>query len=202
MHFEECFLLQFSDVVSLASLLSMGVYFMLLLVCWGQQPNIFWNMGTPKNRSTKVFILYIYIGKFNFGESIWDKSVVLLGTSWGTWWEHIGNRKINSKIQHFPKPKRKRKTWAILSACWAFSLAACKFYFLKFLFTIFILGFREQVWKNGEKLSQNFKKLCWNVTKFLKNLTNFLPKKQRNFLLFEVDFLAKHCHQKLNKEIN
>ncbi len=69
----------------------------------------------PKNRNTQVFpfglpLYSLYTWKFNFGQSICDKSVVLLGTPWGThwehcrkpfrnWWEHIRNSPKETKIQ-------------------------------------------------------------------------------------------------------
>jgi hypothetical protein len=35
---------------------------------------VFWNIGSP------MLYIYTYIWKFNFGQIIWGKSVVLLGT--------------------------------------------------------------------------------------------------------------------------
>ncbi len=93
--------------------INMGTYCCFSYLVWGA-PNFifkkeatligpsllfFRNMGIPPNRSTKMlpclqiphFIIIMYIYKFNFGLSIWDKSVVLLGTYWGTHWELDGN---------------------------------------------------------------------------------------------------------------
>jgi hypothetical protein len=54
------------------------------------------------------FIIYIY--KFNFGLSIWDKSVALLGTYWGTHWELDGNTLLTArKRNHFPHPGPKTR---------------------------------------------------------------------------------------------
>jgi hypothetical protein len=48
----------------------------------------------------------------NFGQSIWDKSEVILGTTWGTLWEYIRNMtgqrekaKNSSPTLSFPKRK-------------------------------------------------------------------------------------------------
>ncbi len=49
----------------------------------------------------------------NFGQSIWDKSVVLLGTSWGTHWELDGNnKKSKNSIPALPPSPKKKKPWA------------------------------------------------------------------------------------------
>jgi len=73
------------------------LYFFLLLlpiaILIGPSPTFLQHWAHPRNRSIEVlpsahlcnlFIflyIYIYICKFNFGQSIWDKSVVL--------WEHL-----------------------------------------------------------------------------------------------------------------
>ncbi len=50
----------------------------------------------------------LYIWKFNFGHSIPDKSVVLLGTSWRTpWWEPLGN----SMATHWRRKQKGKKVW-------------------------------------------------------------------------------------------
>jgi hypothetical protein len=46
----------------------------------------------------------LYMWKFNFGQSIWDNSVVLLGTSWATQWE-LGKPFDNFMGTHLEKQK-------------------------------------------------------------------------------------------------
>ncbi len=101
--------------------------------------------GTPPNIEEQrcfpfgpLYSLYIR-KKFNFGQSIWDKSAVLLGnlkiTPWKTRWEHIGNRKKNkrrslssSSSSSCPSPNPKeKKNWAFLHICQDFSLLAWNF---------------------------------------------------------------------------
>ncbi len=80
-------------------------------------------------------VFLTFISKFSFGQSIWDKSVMLLRTSLGTLWDLGGNllgfrwessvntlgttTKKNLSPRQNPKEK---KNWALLHACWAFSL--------------------------------------------------------------------------------
>jgi hypothetical protein len=45
----------------------------------------------------------------NFGQSIWDKSVILLGTSWKIHWEVDGNEKQNKNHPPTPPPPKKKK---------------------------------------------------------------------------------------------
>ncbi len=40
----------------------------------------------------------LYTSELNFGRTIWEKSEVLLGISWGTLWEQIGNMEKTQKI--------------------------------------------------------------------------------------------------------
>jgi hypothetical protein len=49
----------------------------------------------------------------NFGQSIWDKSEVILGTTWGTSWEEVRNMmgerekaKNSSPTPSFPRRKK------------------------------------------------------------------------------------------------
>jgi hypothetical protein len=44
---------------------------------------------------------------FNFGQTVWYKSEVLLGTSWVTPWKNIGNKAKAKKIPScaYPPPK-------------------------------------------------------------------------------------------------
>jgi hypothetical protein len=83
----------------------------------------------------------------NFGQTIWDKIEVLLGTSWElrepqlntlrTYWEHIGNKEAKEKKKKkssptsphpHPTPKRKKQgPWQVHAEL--FPLAASNFYF-------------------------------------------------------------------------
>jgi hypothetical protein len=69
---------------------------------------------------------FIYIRRLNFGLTIWDKSEVLLGTTWELevpFGEHIGSmmgtKEENKKFlpPSFPK---KKKTGLLMSPCRAF----------------------------------------------------------------------------------
>jgi len=82
----------------------------------------FWNIRHAPNRSTSfgpqlqksrnkytcwLYLFSLYTCELNFGQTIWDKTQVILGTSWGThsgtWWEHIGN-KGGKKKSSLPSP--------------------------------------------------------------------------------------------------
>jgi hypothetical protein len=79
-------------------------------------------------------VFLTFISKFRFGQSIWDKSVMLLRMSSGTLWDLGGNlleiwweSSVNTlgtttKQNLFPQQNPKEKNWALLHACWAFSL--------------------------------------------------------------------------------
>jgi hypothetical protein len=72
----------------------------------------------------------LYTPELNFGQTIWDKLKVLLGTSSGateelgepqrnmmkTCWEHNGNKEEKQKATP-PAPPTKGKTGPIMSAC-------------------------------------------------------------------------------------
>jgi hypothetical protein len=70
--------------------------------------------------ASQIFCMFnfkkINMWNFNFGQSIWDKSVVLLGT-WGeplgTWWEHIRQIYFENKKTHTP-PNPKEKNCPLL----------------------------------------------------------------------------------------
>jgi len=49
----------------------------------------------------------------NFGQTIWDKTLVLLGTSWGT---HLGTREKNNPVPPPPRPPIE-KNWTVHGAC-------------------------------------------------------------------------------------
>jgi hypothetical protein len=54
---------------------------------------------------------FIYT-RVELGQTIWDQTEVLLGTSWKTWgtpWEHIGNKKWKPPIQPSSSPKKKNR---------------------------------------------------------------------------------------------
>ncbi len=70
-----------------------------------------------KKECTLRFHLFsLCTGKLNFGQTIWDKTQVLLGTSWelhlGTHWEQ------RNKTQNpWPCPLKKKKNWIIHEWC-------------------------------------------------------------------------------------
>ncbi len=67
----------------------------------GPSPKTFQNIGhspkVKKHRGSSLWPTFIicnicvFVWNFNFGQSIWDKSAVPLGTSWGNLWELDGN---------------------------------------------------------------------------------------------------------------
>jgi hypothetical protein len=70
----------------------------------------------------------------NFGQTVWDKSEVLLGTSWGTPWENIGNKaKANKSLL---APPLLPQSGCVLSLLIDFM----KLLFPKLFVTIFDLG--------------------------------------------------------------
>jgi hypothetical protein len=82
-----------------------------------------------------VFILF---SELNFAQTIWDKSEVLLGRSggnnlrtWGTCWEHVGNKGKNKEI--LPPPKKTGPFMSLL-------IGHMKLLFPKLFVTIFGLG--------------------------------------------------------------
>jgi hypothetical protein len=87
-------------------------------------PNLLGNIGLAPNRSTSLdpqlqnrnkictpgfylCRLYLYTGELNFGQTIWDETQVLLGTSWGIW-NTLRTREKN-KRSLFPPPLQKEK---------------------------------------------------------------------------------------------
>jgi hypothetical protein len=97
----------------------------------------FWHrlMGRGTNYATNSCFLLISWWVFTQSSLFWfffkdyfdwpiPKSLLLLGTSWGTDWEHEKNP---PKKNPFPYPQtQKKKSWALLNACGAFSLVAWK----------------------------------------------------------------------------
>jgi hypothetical protein len=80
----------------------------------------------------------------NFAQTIWDKSEVLLGRSrgnnlgtWGTLWEHIGNKEKNKKSRLLPPPKKKLDTHECMLSL---LIGHMKLLFPKLVVTIFGLG--------------------------------------------------------------
>jgi len=56
----------------------------------------------------------------NFGQTIWDKTQVLLGSLGeilGTWWECIGNNLEKQKIPLAPPLQQEKKPGQFMSAC-------------------------------------------------------------------------------------
>jgi hypothetical protein len=95
------------------------------------------------------YLFILYIGVLNFGQIIWDKTHVLLGTSWGThvgtfWelngniWEHIKNKGKKQKTPPTPPPKGKNRAHheCMLNLC----IGCMKFLFLKLFVIVFGQG--------------------------------------------------------------
>ncbi len=105
----------------------MGAYSSFLLINWGLCPkspppkeqlllphhNFFETLFIPQKREVSAIISFwfpfivLYTRKFNFGQSTWDKSVVLLGTHW----KYDGNKKIPSSPSSPNPQKPKKKAW-------------------------------------------------------------------------------------------
>jgi hypothetical protein len=137
--------------------ISSWVGFHFFSIFWGKGPlywfaclQFFGTLGSLQNRSIsfgpnceiKTNVLchgppfqFKYIWEFNFKQTIWDKSEVLLGMSWGTILEleeHIESTlgtRIFKKITPLPSPPPKRKNWTSHECMRAFSLATWNFYF-------------------------------------------------------------------------
>jgi hypothetical protein len=65
--------------------------------------------------SHTILLFTLYTCELNFGQTIWGKTHVLLGTSWGqhfrTLWEYDGNKGKKTKI--LPPPPQKEKNWTV-----------------------------------------------------------------------------------------
>jgi hypothetical protein len=76
----------------------------------------------------------------NFGQTIWDKTQVLLGTSWGTHLETMREQenKTNNPIPPLPAANRKKldRSWCMLSL----PIGCMKFPFPELFVAIFGLG--------------------------------------------------------------
>jgi hypothetical protein len=104
---------------------------------WLAQQQYFWVIGHAPNRSTflpsckmktkahpSMSSFYYMYGELNSGQTIWDKTQVLLETLW----EHFGNKGKKQKNPCTPTLKR-QKTGSFMMACWAFPLVSWNFYF-------------------------------------------------------------------------
>jgi len=103
-----------------------------------------------KNKSTLLNYSW-YTGELNFGQTIWDKTQVLLGTSWGTHlgtlWELDGNMTVThweqaekTKNPSLPLPLQKEKNWVVHDCMLSHPIGCMKFLFPKLLITSFGLG--------------------------------------------------------------
>jgi hypothetical protein len=107
-----------------------GYLLLILLISWGLGPNFFFglwrshfdwptapffsrNIGhSPNIDAYCLALLYgLYIWKFKFWQSMWYKSVLLWGTSWGTHWKIDGNTLMWTSKS--PQTQKKKK-WAIV----------------------------------------------------------------------------------------
>jgi hypothetical protein len=102
------------------------------------------NRNNSAHAIDHLFSLYTW--ELNFGQTIWDKSEVLLGRSWRRIWEPCENMMRTHWEQGkwipppWAAPPRRTKTGPLMSAYWAFSLVAWNFYFPKLFVATFGLG--------------------------------------------------------------
>ncbi len=89
----------------------------------------------------------LFTWELNFGQTIWAKSEVLLGTSWRTNWElgkPYGNMMIENKEEKqkipLPTAPRKEKNWTVHECMLSLPIGYMKFLFPKLFVTIFGLG--------------------------------------------------------------
>jgi hypothetical protein len=78
----------------------------------------------------------------NFGQTIWDKSVVLFGIRQG---KHIDN--MRNMVKAFPPPQ---KRWALLSSCSVISIKGVK-PFLMFLKSLLIIAMNINLKNTNER---------------------------------------------------
>jgi hypothetical protein len=104
----------------------------------GPSPIFFGTLSTPngstfldpplQNRNICAPLDYsLYTEDFNFGQTKWDKTYLLLGTSWEhlgdaswnlrTFWEHLGNKEKKARIASRPPYPQKKKTGPSVTAC-------------------------------------------------------------------------------------
>jgi hypothetical protein len=107
----------------------------------------FWEHWALPNRSTSLdhqlqiktnvlpmaHLFSIYTWKLNFGQTVWDKSEVLLGTFWGTTWKP-GAPCANPMETHRKPDGNKERKQKIPSP----SLCAWNFYFQNYLSPFFV----------------------------------------------------------------
>jgi hypothetical protein len=115
----------------------------------------------------------LYPGQLNFGQTVWDKTQVLLGTSWGThlrtWWEHaenaLGTRERYKKIIP-PTPPRKGKNSVHHECMLSLPIDCTEFLFLKLFVTIFWPGLMAgaEIWGHSyESNLVHLYSICINV---------------------------------------
>jgi len=73
----------------------------------------------------------------NFGQTIWDKTQVQLGTSWGM---HLGTLWELITVPAPLKKKEEKRNWMVHECMLSLLIACMKFLFPKLLVTIFGLG--------------------------------------------------------------
>ncbi len=113
---------------------------------------VFGTLGMHPNRSTSLNLRlqnknnyapldFTFSGELNFGQTIWDKTQVLLGASWGT---HLGTiwdqgKPPPPRPQH---PSQKEKSWTLHEFMLSLPIGCMKFLFPNLFVTIFcqILG--------------------------------------------------------------
>jgi hypothetical protein len=67
-----------------------------------------------KYASLRFPLFSLYTEELNFWQTIWDKTQVLLRTSWGTHLEHFENKGKKQKIPVTPPPQ-KENNWATVN---------------------------------------------------------------------------------------
>jgi len=147
-----------------------------------------------------VYLFSLYTWELNFGQTICNKTEVLLGTCWGThwkignllrtWWEHvgehIGNKEEKQKITHPTPlhPEKEKKQGPSWVCGWAFPLAACNFYFQNCLSPFFGPGLMvgAEIWGHREHIGNplgTWKEHVGNKGK-MKNILPPTPKLKEN----------------------
>jgi hypothetical protein len=91
--------------------------------------------------SLKFHLFNLYTWELNFGQTIWDKTQVLLETSWGTLWELDGNtlRTKGKKKNLFPPIPSKEKNLRVHDKPFPLKFLFSKHsWFLMYIYVIYI----------------------------------------------------------------
>ncbi len=107
-----------------------------------------------KKPKQSQLLCFINRWELNFRQTIWDKTLVLLGTSWGThlgtlwefqnplktWWQHYGHIGNKGKKQKIPLPlhTQKEKNWTTHECMLSLPIGWMNFLYPKLFVTIFL----------------------------------------------------------------